>query len=198
MLKNYFKKQNRAFTIIEMMVAIGIFLVVIMYGMTSLLNADLIHQKSQDQRSIMDNLNFIMEDMSRNIRTGYGYRCISGNESPSNIASGLPVSCLSGGWAITFKTPESPLDENAFVYYLDNNDNLWKSVNGGASFVQLNPDGVKFITGSSFQVFGAEPNDGLQPFVIIRLAGQITSKNGSVTPFNLQTSVSQRVIDVEI
>ena len=37
-----------------------------MVGMDSLLNANLVHRKSEDMRSIMDSLSFIMEDMSRN------------------------------------------------------------------------------------------------------------------------------------
>ena len=66
------------YTIIETMIAISVFLVVVIYGMGSLLSASLLHQKSEDMRSIMDNLSFIMEDMSRNLRTGNSYHCAIG------------------------------------------------------------------------------------------------------------------------
>jgi hypothetical protein len=52
---------------------------------------------------------------------------------------------------------------------------------------------------SGFVVKGALPVSGgdvRQPFVIIRLVGTITSKDNVITPFSLQTSVSQRLIDV--
>src|SRR3989339_2244393 len=77
------------YTIIETMIAISLFLVIIMAGMGALLNANLLHQKSQNMRSIIDNLSFIMEDMSRNLRTGYDYHCgdFSNIESPQSCVS---------------------------------------------------------------------------------------------------------------
>ena len=88
------------------MISISLFIVIVMTGMGALLNANLIHQKSQDMRSIMDNLNFIMEDMSKNLRTGYNYRCYTGGSitdiiDDSNISS--TRSCNSGGWGIAFE-----------------------------------------------------------------------------------------------
>ena len=45
------------------MISISLFLVVVVFGMNALLNANVVHQKSQDMRSILDNLSFILEDM---------------------------------------------------------------------------------------------------------------------------------------
>ena len=53
-------EKEAGYTIIETMVAVSIFLIVIMYGMGALLNANLLHQKSQDLRSILDILSFII------------------------------------------------------------------------------------------------------------------------------------------
>ena len=63
------------YTIIETMIAITLFIIIVMAGMGALLNANLLHQKSQDMRSIVDNLSFVMEEMSRNLRTGFDYQC---------------------------------------------------------------------------------------------------------------------------
>src|SRR5574343_971807 len=91
-MKNIYLKNNKSgYTIIETMIAVSVFLVVIMIGMGALLNANSIHQKSQNMRSIMDNLSFVMEDMSRNLRTGYNYHC----SDSSNIET--PQSCVFGG-----------------------------------------------------------------------------------------------------
>jgi hypothetical protein len=67
--------------------------------------------------------------------------------------------------------------------------------------VQLTPDEVSIdSSASSISVIGAEAanpdgsGDHQQPFVSIKISGTITSKS-IVTPFSLQTSVSQRVID---
>ena len=70
-------------------------------------------------------------------------------------------------------------------------------MDGATSFVQLVPDEVEIDPLSYFSVSGAEPppGDSRQPFVTIRLIGEITFKN-VVTPFSLQTSISQRLIDI--
>src|SRR3989344_7981950 len=98
MKKMYFKNQ-RGYTIIETMIAVSLFLVIITAGMGALLNANLLHQKSQSMRSIMDNLSFILEDMYRNLRTGSGYHCID----DGNVIATFPHSCAVGG-GISFKS----------------------------------------------------------------------------------------------
>jgi hypothetical protein len=61
--------------------------------------------------------------------------------------------------------------------------------------VALTPPEVKINPISGFSVFGAEPfPDKEQPLVKIRLVGTITYQN-VITPFSLQTSVSQRASD---
>src|SRR3989344_6919944 len=98
-------KKQRGYTIIETMISVSLFLIIIMAGMGALLNANLLHQKSQNMRSIMDNLSFIMEDMSRNLRTGYNYHCfVSGDVIPSTTSPivSTPKSCASV-WAIAFE-----------------------------------------------------------------------------------------------
>lgn len=197
------KKINKknGYTIIETMIAISLFLVIVMSGMGALLNANLLHQKSQSMRSIMDNLSFIMEDMGRSLRTGYNYRCINDSNFSTNIT--VPKSCSSGG-AIAFENASgnSLSATDQWVYKIESQDggvtfNISKSVDSGSTWVQLNSSEVAINSVSGFSVLGAEPiaTDSQQPFVSIKLVGTITFKN-VVTPFSLETSVSQRLIDV--
>lgn len=187
-----FAGAKRGFTIIETMIAVALFLTVIMIGTDSLLNTTLLQKKSQDMRSIMDNLSFIMEDMSRNIRTGYDFHC---SDNLSNF--GTPLSCVSGK-VLAFKSTSG----NQWVYKIDTTDginfDISKSVDGGSSWTQLNPNEINFSSASGFVVTGAEPPPGnsQQPFATVRLVGTITSANNTVTPFSLQTSVSQRLVDI--
>ena len=165
-----------------------------MTGMGALLNANLLHQKSRDMRSIMDNLSFVMEDMSRNLRTGYDYHCIDG--TPNGSVTGTNThSCESGG-GISFK---SALDSSQWVYAIFEDGTIQKSTLGGTSgtFRILTPNEVVVDPVSGFSVLGAEPppGDSQQPFVTIKLVGKIISKNIE-TPFSLQTSVSQRLVDI--
>jgi len=200
-MPKFFLKIKGGYTIIETMIAVSLFIIIVMAGMGALLNANLLHQKSQSMRSIMDNLSFVMEDMSRNLRTGTNYQCFDASHtilSPATL--GAPLSCQNG-WAIAFETAggNTSIYTDQWVYYISNDGKIFKSVDGAQNFVQLTPDEVIINSISSgFSVLGAESpslGDRQQPFVIVRLVGNITFKN-VVTPFSLQTSVSERVIDI--
>lgn len=214
-MKKIILKQNKAcplqnairgFTIIETMISISLFLVIVMAGMGALLNASSLHNKAQKMRSIMDNLSFIMEDMSRNLRTGYSYYCITGNDTLSNVST---TKSDQGCWGIAFESATGdPLKtDDQWVYYIGpdvNNNNkigIFKATKGpyniADNFTKLTPDEVVIDPppASGFSVLGAEPSpDTQQPFVTIRLVGTITDR-GTTTPFSLETSVSQRLID---
>lgn len=197
-MKLFIKKtKNTGYTIIETMIAVSLFLVIIMVGMGALLNTNLIHQKSQNTRSIIDNLSFIMEEISRNLRVGYNYHC--GNDL-NNITT--PMDC-SDGVVIAFESATGDINNatDQWVYKIDSDDggvtyNISKSTNSGATFVKLNSSLILIETASSsFSVIGAlPPPDALQPYATIKLAGKIIYKNIE-TPFSLETSVSQRLID---
>lgn len=192
------KINKSGYTIIETMIAVSLFIIIMMTGMGALLNANLIHQKSQNMRSIMDGLNFAMEDMSKNLRTGYSYQCFDINQDLSAVSIGTPRSCQNG-WALVFEsaTGDRTTYQDQWVYYISS-DGIFKSIDGAQSFIKLTPDEVVMDDiASGFEVFGAEPppGDKQQPFIKIKLVGKITFKNIE-TPFSLQTSVSQRLIDV--
>ena len=194
MKKNKLNNKNRfttGFTIIEMMIAISVFLVVIIYGMQALLNSYNVHKKSQDMRQVIDSLTFTLDEMSKNIRTGYNYHCIEeGNNSPLED----PLSCRDGV-GIYFKSTKSGNIESNLGYFISDSAilKIVDPINNAP--IKLTPDEVKIdISKSGFSVLGAKsPDDGdkQQPFVIIKLTGTIKD-----TPFSIQTSVSQRLIDV--
>ena len=76
--------------------------------------------------------------------------------------------------------------------------NISKSTDGGTTWTILNPSEVHLNQYSGFTVSGEVPGptDTFQPFVTIRLFGNVVSPKGDLTPFDLQTSVSQRLIDI--
>ena len=183
------------------MVSVSIFLIVVTIGMNALLNVSLIHKKSANMRSILDSLSFIMEDMSRNLRTGYNYHC--GNIIDSNLTTSQD--CYpDGGVLIAFESANGKTTNasDQWVYKIKDN-RILKSIDSGNKWIQLNPDEVSIDGQSFFIVSGSiAPNsdgsgDHQQPFVTIKLSGTITDPQSNVvTPFSLETSVSQRLIDV--
>lgn len=212
---------SNGFTLLETLVSVSIFTIVITIGLSALLNANSLDRKSKDLRSIIDNLSFIMEDISRNIRVGTHYNCYDNAYPWDNNAyipnvgvPGIetPRSCFgtvgAGIEAIAFESSNGidgdPLDQ--WVYKLENG-NIYKSENGGnpTGFFELNKPGEVIINNfSTFSVTGAEDppplgicnasNDCQQPIIIIKLSGYINYKD-TQTPFALQTTVSQRFGD---
>jgi type II secretory pathway pseudopilin PulG len=195
------------FSIIETMVAVSLFIVISMVGMGSLLNANLVYQKSRDMRSIVDSLNYVMEDMSRSIRTGYNYHCLSSGENIGVDPALITPQDCNAGWALSFfpaGIPE-PTPNDQWFYYISNDvggSKIFKATGGpyyeGTAFTQMTPDEVNINPVLSyFVVTGTQPPNGdtRQPLVTIRLVGTITYQ-GVVSPFSLQTSVSQRLLDI--
>jgi prepilin-type N-terminal cleavage/methylation domain-containing protein len=194
MFLNKIKKNKKGFTIIEMMIAIAIFSVVIIYGMQALLNANFVHKKSQDMRSLMDSLTFALDDMSKNIRVGYNYNCLQTDFS-SVMSSNSGNDC-SDGMGISFEqTNGDPNNSNDQWVYFIGDDSLWKNTgapyNSISNNVQMISEKIKLdMTKSGFSVIGAKTfadGDKQQPFVLIRLVGTIKD-----TPFSIETAVSQR------
>ena len=152
------------------MIAVSLFLIVVVIGIGSLLNTTSLNRKSQDTRSIMDNLSFIMEDMSKNLRTGYNYHC---SNSLSNLSA--PLSCASGGGIISFKSSSDGVNGFMKYFLMVLCKNLFL-VELPELFIVLTPPEIIINPTSGFLVTGAEAGDNLQPFVTIRLIGTITSK----------------------
>jgi len=184
-----------------MMIAISIFLLVVVIGMGALLNANLAHHKSANLRSVLDNLSFTMEDMANNLRTGYSYHCINDTSGFSDLVIPSDGNC----WGIAFEYQDGnssdPTDQ--WVYYVDGDGKLMKTTEAPYNsltipnkYYQLTPNEVTLFGETSFIISGTQPNDDRQPYVIIRLVGNIKTPRGGTTPFSLQTSVTQRFVDV--
>ncbi len=201
-------KNKKGYTIIETMIAVSLFIIIVMAGMGALLNANLLHQKSRDMRSILDSLSFIMEDMSRNLRTGHNFRCIDVDSFTPAVLS--TVKSGEDCWGVAFESQDGIVSNqnDQWVYFIRNDGKIFRATKApytnpdtdpASEFVQLTPDEVFIDPVSGFSVLGASPvssGDRQQPFITIRLVGTISYKNNITSPFSLQTSVSQRLIDV--
>lgn len=200
---------NKGFTLVEIMIATGLFVVVVTIGITAVLNINRGHKKTQAFRTAFDNLSFIMEDMSRNVRLGSNIHC-------TDFASAYDTwfyvpgsaSCVNGNTAIVFtppkKDPGIPTDLSIYAIGIDPNSvdqkvRLYHAVDGGAiwptSFTPVTPGDITIDPlKSGFIVIGADPNEPGQTRVTIRLAGIVTYRD-ITTPFDLQTTVSARLLD---
>lgn len=164
--------RQQGFTLIEIIVAIGIFTAVITMALATFLNISNIQRKTGALRAINDNLNFALEVMSREIRSGKGY-C----DSPC-----IPSS--------SFNFTNS--QDETIVYKL-NNFSIERSVNSETSLRLTSPE-IK-IDNLTFIVMGESAGDKKQPRVTIILNGSSVDPKIGELKLNIQTTVSQRRLD---
>ncbi|MCU0660370.1 MAG: prepilin-type N-terminal cleavage/methylation domain-containing protein [Candidatus Pacebacteria bacterium] len=183
------------FTLIEVMIAVALFTVIMTVGIGAVLNSNSNHKKTQTQRQVIDNLSFIMEDMSRNLRLGSAYHC-------GDVSVGIedPLDCQFGQTlAFESVTGVAGNASDQVVYGITSDGAIIKSTDSGATAKNLTPPEVLIDPArSGFSVTGAAPyasGDRAQPRVIIRLSGKVVYRNIE-SEFNLQTVVTQRLIDL--
>lgn len=90
MNKSHYKK---GFTLIEIIVSLSIFTIVAVIAVGALLKVVDANKKSQTLKTSINNINFVLDTMSREIRTGNNYYCQSGSSFVMNSSSAyLPTS----------------------------------------------------------------------------------------------------------
>ncbi len=181
-LKLPIKNRNTGFTLVELIVSLGLFTVVVMIATGAMLSLSDTNRKVRTMRIAMDNLNLALESMSREIRMGSVYTC---NPSlPMVLASGgVGVDCVSGDTSLAFLSQ----DNDTMVYSLINSV-VQRSKDGGSSFSDMTAANIT-IDELNFYVLGA--GSGTEhPHIIISLAGTVSDK--SSTSFRIQTTVTQR------
>ncbi len=195
---------HKGFTLIEMLVAVGLFIVIMTLALGALLTLIAADRRAEDLQSSIDNVSFALDSISRAIRTGSNYHC--GYPSVTfNTIKGNTQDCSSTG-ATYFAFIAS--DDSLVEYQLGTNSvpctaqacSIYQQitpVNGQPSgFLPMTSPNVLINNGSPiFYVVGSTLGDTLQPKVTILIHGSVL---GSATPnavFNLQTSVTQRLYD---
>ncbi len=186
MMQSFKKREGKkGFTLIEIMVSLSVFIIIMTVSLGSILSILNSSEKSQTKKTAMDNLNFALESMSRTIRFGTNFYCgtTASNPPPAN-------DCAAG--ATSFSVRDS--NGNLIVYSLSGG-RIMKAVNNGtANAVTSNEVS---ITRLAFYVFGSSGwPDINQPRVILSLSGTVGSKTATQSTFNLETTVSQRKLDI--
>ena len=189
----------QGFSLIELMVSLSIFAIVMTTSIGTLLVMIDASAKAQALYSVMTNLSFALDNVTRNIRTGYEHRCQM-NLGDTTTLSPSNNDC-SWGDAIIFNR----MNDNYRTAYRLNNGALEQKECSPPPGVSCT--GWRRLTGTevmidNFQVEvsgsdnGADAgNDTNQPVITLVVTGHVNNGLETDTDFSLQTRVTKRVLD---
>ena len=194
------KSSTNGFTLVEMMIAFAIFAIIMVIAVGSLISLIGANYKAQALKTVVNNLHFALENMSRNIRTGTNYHCSEG-DNPDVTAT---QNCATiPGQQFVFRAR----DGEYMLYELSDDGAIVRSKSDDTSallsdvnLIPITAPEVEVDT-LHFYVDGAdnseEPgNNKLQPRVLLVVKGWMQGKGKVISRFDIQTLVSQRALDI--
>lgn len=186
--KTYHLQPTRGFTLVEMLVSISVFLVVMLVAASSLLSIIDGNQKSQSLKSAINNLNFALESMQKNIRVG------------TNYSGGSNCSPLPNDTCIIFDSykdlnGDGNMNNDTVIYKYNSADQSVERCENAPSIIcNLNSAFIR-LTAPEVHIeylYFDYSSGGMPPRVFIIVSGSAGTKDRIKTKFNLQTTVSQR------
>lgn len=185
------QQQNKGFTLIEAVVSVSIFVTVMMVSAGALLSIIDANRKSHALKSVMDNLNFALENIARTARVGSDYVCGPESSNPNPNPPNCPVVQPGDTYNRVFKFT-SQRDEP--VYYKFAKDSV---TNKGRIYISVDNEPYEPLTSNQLDIqdmrfyVSGEGNAAAHPRVVISLNGR-AGEGKYVSNFNIQTTISQR------
>ena len=164
--------KQSGYTLVELIVALGLFSIVMLLASGAYLMMIGISRQAQGIATGIDNLSFALETMTRTIRTGRNYSCNSIGD------------CQSGGTRFSVTDASG----NSVTYTLTNGIITQNGV--GLTDPSVN------VSSMTFYAFGTTPADAFQPHVTIIVAGTVTYAAGKSEPFTVETGAAMRGSDL--
>ncbi len=191
-------RHGTGFTLVEMIVSVGLFAIVMLVCVATLLALVAANRKAQALQTVMNNLEITLDSMARSIRVGSAYYCYAGGLVPATPAP--PVQdCLSGNTSFAFEHYGGTFSDNTdqWTYSYDPVQKaIFRSTHGGSNLQRLTGPEIS-IDNMKFYVMGTTRADATQPRVIIVVNGSIITKSlVTKTSFHLQVTAEQRVLDL--
>lgn len=212
-VKKYSDKR-RGFSLVEMIVAMGIFAIVAVVALGALAKIISANRKAQSLQASVTNLNYALDAMTREMRFGLQYRCDNDVSIPSSFD---PKACEENknvnsfiGDVITFKsskinTLSTPNCELMFAYrfrkegngfVLEKAEQIPNTSGCDAQFDDVNiifyPIVDENVVITSYYIKVTEDD---YPIATIRITGYAGIREREKSYFDVQTAVSPRILN---
>lgn len=173
------KDTHRGFTLIEMIMSVAVFTVVSLIAAGALLALADANRKAQAFKSVVNNLNFAVESIARNLRTGSNYS-----------SDGTHGDCELSGYVnnISFIS-----QDNESVSYKLSGKQIMRRVGSGGLVGMTAPEVL--VSRFCFLVMGTTLNDEEQPRALMLIGGYMQEKPKLRSRFDIQTFITQRLLD---
>lgn len=206
MLNNMQRKRlkNTGFTLIEMLVSLSLFTIVVTIAVGAFLSLIGASKSVQGEQSVITTLTFVLDSMTREIRTGTNYYCNTRSvlDDTNQVSTSTVRDCVGGSDGLSFVEAGSSLTVGAaskrIAYYYDNSSSTNRTIMrkvGNGTPQSVVSDGIT-VTSAQFFVTGTDRlgtgTDINQPTVTIVLEAR--DEAGATT--TLQTTVTQRELDI--
>ncbi len=191
------------FTLIEMLVSLALFTIVVTIVTGALLILISGNSKLQNEQSVMTNLTFALDTMTREIRTGTQYVCTTSNSAENAIYDVVDVGdCVNGNDGLSFREAGTSVTGGAsnsrISYYYDGTNQTIMRRYADTTRQSIVSSGI-VITNLDFFVTDAanfvDAASTRQPTVTVIIEAEEEGVVGGKT-FRAQTTVTQRQLDI--
>ena len=191
----------KGFTLIEMLVSVAIFSVVMVIALGALLSISVSDRKAESLKSVINNLNFSLDSMSRALRTGTNWGC----DVNRTLIPSAQTDCSGGANEIMFTSSSGVVTYYRLESLTDDNSNaasmcgqtspnvgcIVRSTDGGATWSPVTapeviitdysgtvtPSYLFYLVGS--KQGGVSSPEPAQPKLVIMVSGYVKVGGGA-------------------
>lgn len=180
-------RSKRGYTLLELIVSIGIFSIVMMTATSAYLTLIDLDRQARATNDIVSNLSFAVDSMSRAVRTGTSYKC---NKTGTNcLTIGSPGTSLrftdETGRTVDYELSGTQIQETVTPLT-------------GAAFTSKLTDPRITISALNFYVRGVSVESGtkIQPQVTFIIAGTMNVGKNKTVSFSVEGGATERLLEL--
>ncbi len=189
---------------VEMIISLAIFTVVAVVAVGALLKVMDANRKSISLKTTINNLNFALESMSREMRVGRDYDLDNDNGViDENYFNNKSKKITSGKWTMAFKSSNISVDTNGkkcnliYAYRYDETGQKILKAQEAYCGAGIHQDDFQDLTSSDIKITASivevSNESNQQPYAFFWLQGESGVKAKEKVDFSVQTRVSQRI-----